>query len=71
MAVDNELVETWKKAIVAYFKELFHHLPGKTTKNVIQGNPCSSQDSNWTVSEHKSEALSFCGLVFLSRYYYI
>jgi hypothetical protein len=24
----NELKKTWKKAIVAYFKVLSHHLPG-------------------------------------------
>jgi hypothetical protein len=33
MTVKYELEEIWKKVVLAYFKELFHHFPGETDEN--------------------------------------
>jgi hypothetical protein len=32
MSVDDEFGRMWKEAVVAYFKELCQHLPGRTTR---------------------------------------
>jgi hypothetical protein len=73
--MNDELTRLWKEAVMAYFKELYEHLPGGTKENLNQDSSCPGQNGHLPNTRQKHNCQSqlaqyHCSIVLLIIHLY-